>query len=86
MRSSLLPHLKTVPLTYRHTRLESGWRVIQVLREHTVVGLIIKKSDTAPYRYFVGTENQIAYEYEHRDLDALKAMIERAPAGLSRKS
>lgn len=68
-------------IKYRRVPFPGSREVIQVLRDSALIGLIVKKSETAPYCYFAGPDNQIAYEYEHRELGRLKEMIERRPEG-----
>jgi len=67
----------------RHSKIEylespavTGWEVIHVMRGTALLGTIVKRSPQLPYRFFAGSENAIAFEWEHRDLDALKRLIE----------
>lgn len=63
---------------YLRTPVNMGWEVIRVMRGPALLGTIIKRSPQLPYRFFLGTENAIAFEWEHRDLDVLKKLIEEA--------
>lgn len=65
-------------IIYREERLEGGWTIIHVLQSTSVVGRITKNPRTGAYRYFPGEDNNLAFQFEQKDLVALKQMIESA--------
>jgi hypothetical protein len=77
--------MRAAKIEYLQTPGVSGWEVIRVMRGTALLGTIVKRSPQLPYRFFAGTENAIAFEWEHRDLDTLKHLIESShpppPAG-----
>ncbi len=68
--------MRSAKFEYLDTPAIVGWEVIRVMRGTILLGTIVKRSPELPYRFFAGSENAIAFEWEHRDLDALKRLIE----------
>jgi hypothetical protein len=68
--------MRTAPFEYCQASSVPGWEVIHVMRGPALLGTIVKRSAQLPYRFFAGSDNSIAFEWQHRDLDALKRLIE----------
>ncbi len=68
--------MRPSPIEYVKASAVPGWEVIHVMRGPSLLGTIVKRAPQLPYRFFAGSENAIAFEWEHRDLDALKRLIE----------
>lgn len=61
---------------YRQEQLDGGWPIIHVLQGTAIIGRITRNPRTGTDRFFPGQDNSLAFQYEHRDLDALKQLIE----------
>jgi hypothetical protein len=68
------------PIIYREERLDGGWTIIHVLQSASVVGRITKNPRTGSYRYFPGEDNNLAFQFEQKDLTTLKQLIETVTA------
>jgi len=72
--------MRPAAIEYSKASSVPGWEVIHVMRGPALLGTIVKRSPQLPYRFFAGSDNSIAFEWQHRDLDALKRLIESSYA------